>query len=657
MSLLPSVPENLQNIPVVREYLLQLVAAIDAAVGTGSSATLAAAEAYTDSLEALDVRLDGSRPMTGPLNMNLHKILNVSDPTSNTDAANKEYVDASTGSGVNPGFDVASIYKTNGVSTLNPVDGTTINFTTGRDGLSFFSATGVFAGLSGLIATDLAIYVDGVLLVHSDALFINGSGGDRSGPVTQEPCGSKFLTAGPHTAHLVAGQVNIALQASAGDPLTLTVIYPTLTGPITAASPITTQQIENTTGTPTTSTNQTYVTVPGTHIDLVLPGTQTVVFQAQGSILPSTTPDGNGFNGQLGIKVDGVNYDGPVTSWDSIYTHVAAPVTVYKALVLGAGAHTVDVVFRAAAGSREGRLANAAGKATRLTALYTVPEVIAPSAAAAFTSQTASNTTGTITTAASTTYVLVPNTLITIILPGSQTVFFDGFATAFANLGQDIDAQLGLRIDGVDYNGTAAGASTTLVSSNRPITAGMAIVLGAGAHTAQLILRQSVDAVGTNARIRNTTDDPTVLTAIYTVPQTVPPSDMAFVEAIATGGQFDTSSATFVDVTGTTLNFSLTDPKNVTIKAQFTGIRDFADTDITALYALKIDGTDYKMGGLKLSLAGGFNGFWVQSFEKTIALGVGPHIAVLRLKSDGTHNSHIASDTDKPTIITAQYVA
>ena len=123
-------------------------------------------------------------------------------------------------------YTVKKIYKTNGVSTLNPVDGTTLAFNVAVDGECFFAATGVFAGLSGLIATDLAIYVDGVLLVHSDFFAINGSGGDRTGPVTQEPNGSIFLAAGLHTVNLVAGQVNIALQASVADPLTLTVVFP-----------------------------------------------------------------------------------------------------------------------------------------------------------------------------------------------------------------------------------------------------------------------------------------------------------------------------------------------------------------------------------------------------------------------------------------------
>lgn len=121
---------------------------------------------------------------------------------------------------------IASVYKTDGVSTLNPVDGTTINFTVDVTGPCFFSATGYFAGLSGLISASLSIYVDGALMVASDFLAINGSGGDKTGPVTQEPNGTVTLTAGAHSCYLVASQVNIALQASATQPLTLTVLYP-----------------------------------------------------------------------------------------------------------------------------------------------------------------------------------------------------------------------------------------------------------------------------------------------------------------------------------------------------------------------------------------------------------------------------------------------
>ena len=43
------------------------------------------------------LKLDGSTPMTGNLNMNSNKITSITDPTSNTDCATKNYVDINTG--------------------------------------------------------------------------------------------------------------------------------------------------------------------------------------------------------------------------------------------------------------------------------------------------------------------------------------------------------------------------------------------------------------------------------------------------------------------------------------------------------------------------------------------------------------------------------
>lgn len=53
--------------------------------------------ADNDSLDTTKVPLDGSVAMTGALNVNAHKILNVTSPTDPGDAANKAYVDAQVG--------------------------------------------------------------------------------------------------------------------------------------------------------------------------------------------------------------------------------------------------------------------------------------------------------------------------------------------------------------------------------------------------------------------------------------------------------------------------------------------------------------------------------------------------------------------------------
>jgi hypothetical protein len=146
MATLPNLPEDLQNLPVLRKYLdllrLSILEALDEVgsgggggggggdiksdgtvpfaanesmggnkltnvgaptvatdaanktyVDTADAAVTVAVEAYSDAKEALDVRLDGSRPMTGALNLNTHLINNVVDPVSAQDAATKNYVD------------------------------------------------------------------------------------------------------------------------------------------------------------------------------------------------------------------------------------------------------------------------------------------------------------------------------------------------------------------------------------------------------------------------------------------------------------------------------------------------------------------------------------------------------------------------------------
>lgn len=128
MATLPNIPEDLQNLPVLRNFLDALrqamLVALDEGGGGGGgggdiksdgSVDFAANESmalfkltnlgaptsggdatnktYVDTQEALDLRLSGSRAMTGALNMNTNFINNVIDPTLAQDAATKNYVD------------------------------------------------------------------------------------------------------------------------------------------------------------------------------------------------------------------------------------------------------------------------------------------------------------------------------------------------------------------------------------------------------------------------------------------------------------------------------------------------------------------------------------------------------------------------------------
>lgn len=402
---------------------------------------------------------------------------------------------------------------------------------------------------------------------------------------------------------------------------------------------------EVSTGTPFTSSSTSYVIVTGSTLTFTLSEIKTVELIAQ---FPITGIFATASDAFFGLKIDGV--DTPISRFAQDNAGQIDHMYFSHVLELASGTHTISIIGKITAATYQIDIPATSTNKIVLTALYTEPVV----AVGAITTLEAENATGTPTTNATTTYAVIPSTLINFSLSGTQTVFFDGFVTV-QTPSTRYNTQIGIRIDGVDYDGPAVLVGTIFsVTDLAGLTASKAISLAAGAHTAQLVLRE---AGGTgSAEVANSALKPSRLTALYTVPQSIPAADFAFVQATATGGEFDTTSATFVDVTGTTVNFSTLATRNVIVKAQFTGIRQQADTDITAFYALNIDGTDYNMGGLKLSLSAGFNGFWVQSFEKIIALAAGSHTAVLRLKSNGANNSRIASDTDKPTVVTVQYM-
>jgi hypothetical protein len=135
-------------------------------------------------------------------------------------------------------YTIDKILKTDGVSALLPIPGTTINFTVAVDGNCTFMASGYFAGTSGLIEGTLYFRIDGVDYIPGGSFFcINGAGGDRTGPISASPSISLFLSAGPHTVELRATQTNLALQASATNPLTLAVIYPGASANVASPTP------------------------------------------------------------------------------------------------------------------------------------------------------------------------------------------------------------------------------------------------------------------------------------------------------------------------------------------------------------------------------------------------------------------------------------
>lgn len=265
-------------------------------------------------------------------------------------------------------------------SSLNPIPGTTKVFTTGRAGRTFFSFFGQVSGLSSFPSDSLAISVDGTVYTLPIFVLQIGAGQDKAFDLALSGSISIPLAAGVHTAFLIGGASGLGFIATPANPMTMTIIYPNLTGGVATASPLARQEVENTTGTPTSVTSGPFVVVPGTHMDIVLSGTQVVDLLALGGVLHSTG-DVNGFNGQLGIRIDGTDYPGVPTAWDSIYVHYGAPTLAFKSMVLGPGSHSVDVVFRQGqqgGGFRSGELANSVLYPTRLRAIYTVPQAVTP---------------------------------------------------------------------------------------------------------------------------------------------------------------------------------------------------------------------------------------------------------------------------------------
>ena len=123
-------------------------------------------------------------------------------------------------------YQIAKIIKTNGITTLVPVAGTLINFTVAVDGECSFFAAGLWSGVSSFPSGSLNFRIDGVDYAPQSFGMNNGSGGDFVSSLSLSPHVSVYLTAGPHTVQLVASESGLGLNASAADPLTLSVLFP-----------------------------------------------------------------------------------------------------------------------------------------------------------------------------------------------------------------------------------------------------------------------------------------------------------------------------------------------------------------------------------------------------------------------------------------------
>lgn len=329
---------------------------------------------------------------------------------------------------------------------------------------------------------------------------------------------SESLGAGPHTFELVAsGNCNII--ASVAAPATIVVDYPQqLAGGGSSggggAAALVKEESVVAVGGIVTSPLFTYVDVPGSLVSFSLSEDKVVLFLGNADAF-RFDPFGNQ-NTQLGLSVDGVDYHGTSLDNASLGNFTSGTLAVHRAISLPAGFHTAKLRYRR---HQLGNLGSAqllldADHHAVLTAVYTEPIF----GIGSMTKVDAENASGTPTSNATAVYALIPGTSVAFDLEVERAVLFEAFATARAHVPSTygFNVQLGLRVDGIDYDGSAVhhDALTSMVSSSLVVS--KALTLSAGPHVAQLVMRKE-DSVSTfNAIVSNDTTHPTRLTALYT---------------------------------------------------------------------------------------------------------------------------------------------
>lgn len=359
------------------------------------------------------------------------------------------------------------------------------------------------------------------------------------------------LAPGLHTISIIAKSNSspyaVTIPASSDHPIKLTAVY---SQPVFGVGTLEKQEAENITGVSTTNATPIYALIPGTALAINLLVDQVVLFEG----LACANPFSVAFNTQLGVRIDGVDYHGTAVGWHTIYPMFSESLVVHKAIPLASGSHTAQLIMRqdSAGGGFTAVIENSVDKPSRLTAIYTRSEEIIDLGVAALTRAEAENVTGVATTAPSPTYVPIPGTSIIFALPISQAVLFEGLATL--GVSGAFNGRLGLRVDGLDYNGDSARFASFSGNDESALTVSKSLVLAPGSHTVQLLISQAI-ATGGSALVFNSADKPTRLTVIYTDPEEVVKSFLDYARD-DTSGAFSTASAAPVIIPSPTVSFT-----------------------------------------------------------------------------------------------------
>lgn len=581
-----------------------------------------------------------------------------------------EFADTGGGGTSQSTYDIKSIVKTDGdFTSFNPLTGSTINFTTSRPGVSFLSASMWLSGFHIFVSTAITINVDGVDYTLGADGRVNGAGSDRETVSSVAGSIGVQLAAGSHTAYLNVSQGGLGIVSSPGNPVTLTVIFPSAVGDTALAATLVSQAVgpfAATVNPPDTN----YIVIPSSSITVVLDEPQTVLMSAYTNF---NDPGSNAVNGQLGIRRTSpgpmvVDYEGNKTRGGNDVNAAGSSLT--RAVALNAGTHTFELIARNPASGGSYEYEN-----TFLTVVYNNPQEVAPVAGLPLTKQEAINDSGVVFNVNNTTFQVIPSTTVNFNLNATQVVVFHGYATCSGDTAKD--HIFGLRVDGVDYPGTDFDPSAA--AEEHPAVVYRAIELGAGAHTASLVAKVST---GGDLDIHNNPDYPTVLTAVYTVPQSIAPVPFAFVlDAARTAGNFAVASGgAYMDVPGPLEITFDTIGGDALVEVQGLGLAVTNDKQSIGL-GLKLDGveqsgaawaiaefavgpgasnpTTYKGFGMVVCQGNGINANVgsVGFKHKLSGLSAGTHTIRLTAVSDGqgTGSGRIAANTASPLRMTVWY--
>jgi len=234
-------------------------------------------------------------------------------------------------------------------------------------------------------------------------------------------------------------------------------------------------------------------------------------------------------------------------------------------------------------------------------------------------------------------FVAVPGTLLAFNTPADGPAVFHLQAVLGCDSTQN--AVVGLRIDGVDYplnprllHTFAAGVAEFFI----PVSAHWPLVLAAGSHTVEVILRGisagefcSASGLGFPATISANTDVPLALTVQHQGPSAPPPSAAVLVvDGIQkTDGGFS-ALGSLTPVPGTQINFTVQKAGKAffSMTTQIVRTTGAGSTVPNVSYGFRIDGVDYSWNWAEQQGAGDDKVFsWVLNASLPLDMTVGTH--------------------------------